>query len=105
EAQLPADANANPTVTLSSVSCASAGNCTAVGSYFDPNGSQGLLITETAGVWQMGVEASPPANADTNPDAQLSSVSCASAGQCGAVGGYVDSSGDFQGLLLTQTAG
>ena len=49
---------------LFSVSCASAGNCTAVGDYdASSDREQGLLLTETSGRWATGVEASLPANA------------------------------------------
>src|SRR5207244_1817418 len=106
EAVLPAGAATNPGASLGSVSCASAGNCSAVGSYHDSSGHrQGLLLTETAGTWSTGVEASLPANAGSSPGVILSSVSCASAGNCSAVGQYVDSSNHAQGLLLTETAG
>ena len=117
EAALPANSAANPGVTFYSrsgcapvvacipVSCASAGSCTAVGHYVDSSGyTQGLLLTETSGTWATGVEAPLPANAAADPDVDLSSVSCASAGNCTAVGHYVDSSGNFQGLLVSQTA-
>ena len=88
------------------MSCASAGNCTAVGDYKDSSGhEQGLLLTETSGRWATGVEPSLPANAGTNPGANLLSVSCASAGNCTAVGGYANRSGILQGLLLTETSG
>ena len=106
EAPLPANAGSNPGAGLDSVSCASAGDCTTVGSYLDSSGShQGLLLTQTAGTWATGVEAAPPANAGSNPGAGLDAVSCASAGNCTATGHYTDSSGHRQGLLLTQTAG
>ncbi len=106
DAALPADAGTTTYVQLFSVSCASAGNCTAGGYYIDNSGhEQGLLLTETSGTWAAGVEASLPANAGTNPDAQALSVSCASAGSCTAVGTYDDSSGHEQGLLLTETSG
>ena len=55
EAVLPADANSpadDPNVWLTSISCPSAGNCTAVGRY---NGYQGLLLTEKNGHWARGV--------------------------------------------------
>jgi hypothetical protein len=105
EASLPANAGTNQGVTLFSVSCASAGNCTAVGGYTDSSGHfHGLLLTETSGTWAIGVEPSLPANADTNPDVFLNSVSCASAGNCTAVGSYTDSSGHDQGLLLSVSA-
>ncbi len=106
EASLPANARTNPFLQLGSVSCASAGNCTAVGSYFDSSGrEQGVVFTETSGTWATGVEPSLPANAGTNPSGSVYSVSCASAGNCTAIGGYTDSSGHSQGLLLTETSG
>src|SRR5439155_21504555 len=88
------------------VSCVSAGHCSAVGHYMDGSShAQGMLLTETTGTWATGVEASPPANAGSNPGVNLRSVSCASAGDCSAVGGYTDGSGHEQGLLLTEPAG
>jgi uncharacterized repeat protein (TIGR01451 family) len=106
EAPLPANAASNPGVSLNSVSCASAANCTAAGNYIDSSGNlQGLLLTQTAGTWATGAEAPLPANAASNPFVLLNSVSCASAGNCTAVGSYRDSSFNDQGLLLTQTAG
>src|SRR5437764_13070525 len=81
EASLPANAGSIPDVALNSVSCAAAGNCSAVGKYVDSSSNvQGLLLTETAGTWATGIEASLPANAASNPVVFLGSVSCASAG-------------------------
>jgi hypothetical protein len=111
EAVLPANASASTTpgiagAFVSSVSCASAGNCTAVGSYPDSSGNQqGLLLTETAGSWSAGVEAPLPSNASSNQFVQWGSVSCASAGNCAAVGEYGAAGHLFQGLVLTETAG
>jgi hypothetical protein len=105
KAPLPAGAAADPDASANSVSCASAGNCTAVGSYADSSGNlQGLLLTQTAGTWK-AAKAPLPAGAAAHPFIMLSSVSCASAGNCTAVSRYTDSSGNQQGLLLTQTAG
>ena len=61
-------------------------------------------MTETSGTWATGVEASQPANAGTTHDASVGSVSCASAGNCTAVGYYRPSKG-ITGLLLTETSG
>ncbi len=107
KAPLPANADTNPEVSLDSVSCASARNCTAVGYYFSSGQDQedGLLLTETSGRWATGVEAPLPANANKHADVSLGSVSCASAGNCTAVGSYDVSSGYSQGLLLTETSG
>src|SRR2546425_758351 len=54
-----------------------------------------------AGSWATGVEASLPANAGSNPNVSLYSVSCASARNCSAVGTYFDSSNHRRGLLLS----
>lgn len=109
EAVLPANANPSFFFSLQSVSCASPGNCSAVGSYQDnssPEGAtQGLLLTETEGSWAPAVEAALPANASSSPLVGLRSVSCALAGNCTAVGSYTDVLGNTQGLLLTETAG
>jgi len=168
----PADAAANPQITLSSISCASAGNCSAVGSYTDqagqtsalaltetswswgtgqsvtlPDGAggatpanggaaygpssgltsvvckgvgdctavgwytaaggsiQGLLLTETAGIWQSGVPVTLPSGAAAQPNVTLNAVSCASVGNCTAVGEYEDANDNEQGLLLTEAGG
>ena len=106
EAPLPANAGANPATEINSVSCASEGDCSAVANYRDSsNNRQGVLWTESSGAWATGVGASLPADAPSQPFVSFSSVSCASAGDCSAVGGYVDGSGSSQGLLMTETAG
>jgi hypothetical protein len=100
----PGDADANPLVDVDAVSCASAGNCTAVGTYTDSSGhAQGLLLTESGGVWSAGTRAALPSGAASNPAAALDAVSCASPGNCTAVGSYRDSAGYQQGLLLTES--
>lgn len=55
--------------------------------------------------WSVGAEAGLPSNASANPNATVDSVWCASAGNCTAVGEYLDSSGNQQGLLLTESDG
>jgi hypothetical protein len=98
EAALPANASGRPFVQLISVSCASAGNCTAVGNY----DSHALLLRERSGTWERGVEPALPAN---GLGGQLWDVSCVSAGNCTAVGAYGDGSGPGQGLLLDERSG
>jgi hypothetical protein len=91
-------------VFLSSVSCASAGNCGAVGAYSDALGNeQGWLLTESGSVWGSGVEARPPSS---SAGAFVNSVSCGSAGNCTAVGGYEDlDTGETEAMLLTESDG
>lgn len=88
---------------INSVSCPSAGNCTAVGTYL-ASGTQGLLLTETSGVWGTGVKATLP-SPNASPGVALNSVSCPSAGNCSAVGTFIDSASHQQGVLLTESSG
>ena len=84
------------------MSCASAGDCTAVGTYPDSSGhEQGLLLTETSGTWAAGVEAPLPANNTRSSDSYfgVSSVSCASAGDCTTVGRYKDARATLRGCF------
>jgi hypothetical protein len=106
KALLPADAGTDPRVSVGSVSCASAGECTAVGYYHDASGhSQALVLGESSGAWSAGIRASFPSDAGVNATGFLGLVSCASAGNCSAVGGYTDSSGNGQGLLVSESSG
>jgi hypothetical protein len=105
KASPPFDAATNPLVSVASVSCPSAGECTAAGNYTDAsNHSQGLALGESSGTWSAAIKAALHADAGTNPGAGLDSVSCASPGNCSAVGVYYDSSGNVQGLLLSESA-
>ena len=107
QASLPANAGTNPQVFLSSVSCASAGNCSAVGDY-DDNAGDGysVLLDENSGTWDAGVEASLPANAASNPpDSGMGPVSCTSAGNCTAAGSYADTSQNYQAMMLDESSG
>jgi len=94
-APLPAGSNTNPEVNLASVSCASAGSCTAVGNYIDSGYlQQGVLLNYRKGVWRQGLRVIPPAGAAANPEFTLNAVSCAAAGDCTAVGSYMNSAGN-----------
>lgn len=106
DATPPSDANAVPAVTLSSVSCPSVGNCVAVGFYEDTsNHRQALVVTQSSGTWARAVKVAAPGVTATDPLAGLSQVSCSSAGNCTAGGTYMDTSSDFQTMLVTESAG
>jgi hypothetical protein len=106
-AALPTGADTNPGVSLASVSCASNGNCTAVGAYSASSNAEGLLLTETSGTWGTGVEAGLPSDHATLSGVMLNSVSCASAGNCSAVGTYFDNTANPNGqiVLLDESSG
>lgn len=105
EVRLPSGTNVNPFVLLNQVACASAGNCSAVGSYIDNNGAtHGLLVSEIANRWLAGLSMALPANASSFPDASLSSIACISAGNCVAIGTYDNAQGDVEGLTVVQSS-
>jgi len=102
EAPLPAGARSEPRLLGGSLSCPAAGDCSYVDGYYDSAAhSQGLLLTESQGAWAPALQATLPLNAGAEPEVLLRSVSCATPGNCTAVGEYTDSSGHQQGLLLT----
>jgi hypothetical protein len=89
-----------------SVSCASAGNCSAGGTYLDNSGSfQAFVVSQTGGTWHTAIEVPGTAALNQGGSAQVGSVSCVSAGICTAVGGYADSSGHGQAFVASQTGG
>jgi Cutinase len=101
---LPANAaTTSPDVNVYAVSCASANECVAGGSYVDSSGNtQGLLLTWSGGSWT-AAEAPVPSDAASNPWAQVEGVSCPTTTQCVAVGSY--GSQVSEGLLWTWSAG
>jgi hypothetical protein len=73
-----------------SVSCPSAGNCTAGGS----NSGQGFVARQRDGRWQPAVAVPGLAALNVGGNAGVESVSCARPGDCAAGGQYQDSTSD-----------
>jgi hypothetical protein len=92
---------------VTSVSCASAGNCAAGGYYTDRHGQQGFVAVERHGRWGRAIEVPGlgALNTGTGGDAQVTSVSCASAGSCAAGGYYADGDGHYQGFVAVERNG
>jgi hypothetical protein len=90
---------------LAAVSCASPGDCGAGGDYTDGSGSaQAFVVDETNGTW--GTAQEVPGTAALNQGAaQVNSVACGSAGNCGAGGQYTDGSGHIQAFVVDETNG
>ena len=82
-------------------SCPSAGNCTAVGYYYDVNHhSQAFISTQNHGVWHQAVEVGAALNVGNY--AALESISCASAGNCSATGYVSDAKNRQQAMIMTE---
>jgi hypothetical protein len=87
---------------VETVSCASAGNCSAGGFYEDSSGNQAFVISEVNGTWAAAREVAGSLN--SNGLAQVTSVSCASAGNCSA-GGTYDYGGYFAAFVVSEKNG
>ena len=78
---------------VSSVSCATAGNCTAGGSYTDASGGvHAFVVEETDGSWGTAKEVPGTATLNSGGYASVNSVSCATPDSCAASGSYTDGS-------------
>jgi hypothetical protein len=77
--------------SMASVSCASAGNCSAGGTYTDgAKYVQAFIVNEVNGTWHHAVKVPGTTALERGGGGGLNSVSCASVGNCSA-GGYYDS--------------
>jgi hypothetical protein len=99
--------NAGGQAATASVSCASAGDCSAGGSYKDASGhDQAFVAGEVNGVWGQAQEVPGTAALNTGGEAGVLSVSCASAGNCSAGGVYEGaSSGHYQAFVVGEVNG
>jgi hypothetical protein len=102
----PAILSKRRSAVIFSVSCVSAARCSAGGSYTDSAGrSQAFVVDKTGGVWRTAREVPGTAALNQGGDAQVDSVSCASAGTCSAGGSYTDSSSHGQAFVVNRTHG
>jgi hypothetical protein len=83
---------------VNSVSCGSAGNCSAGGFYRDSSGQfHAFLVSQTNGTWGTAIQVPGAAGRGA-----VESVSCASAGRCSAGGGFSDGSGTGQAFVVNE---
>src|SRR5215472_4876181 len=92
EAPGTATLNAGGNAVIYSVSCGSAGNCSAGGSYTDSSSrTQAFVVSQVNGTWGKAEEVPGTASLNTGGlgGIGIGSVSCASAGNCSAGGSYL----------------
>ena len=105
-ATLPSGATGLPDGFLPALSCPSAGNCSAGGSYSDSKGNvQGLLLSEVKGVWKAPTRLVPPLAAAADPSLTINSLSCSTAGNCSAVGSFEDTHSNGQSFAANEVNG
>jgi hypothetical protein len=88
-----------------SVSCASEGNCSAGGTYKRSGATQAFVVSEVDGTWGTAIEVPGTAVLNTGGHSQITSLSCASAGNCAGGGYYVNSSHQHQAFVISQVNG
>ncbi|MBO0814037.1 MAG: hypothetical protein J2P30_02630, partial [Actinobacteria bacterium] len=98
--------NSGGSAQVYSVSCASAGNCSAGGAYTNrAPATQAFVVNETNGTWGTATQVPGTAVLNKRKLAQVSSVSCAGPGNCSAGGFYQDSSFHNQAFVVDETNG
>jgi hypothetical protein len=70
------------------LSCPTAGNCSAVGWYYDGHNTGPFVATQVHGTWHTAQQVRGLAAIDQGGSAMLNAVSCSPAHNCGAVGVY-----------------
>lgn len=90
---------------VSTVSCASPGNCSAGGSYYTTSYTyQAFVVDQVNGVWRTAIEV--PGTATLNAGgAFVAAVSCTSPGNCSAGGDYQYPSGHDQAFVVSEVNG
>jgi len=98
--------NAGGDSITSSISCASVGNCAAVGSYLDAGGGeQGFVVDERNDAWGTAHEVGGLGALNADGIAAVSSVSCATTGNCSSAGWYTGKGGVTQGFVVDEKDG
>jgi hypothetical protein len=89
------------------ISCPAAGTCAAVGSYATSlNDRQGFIVSETGGIWARAQQVPGIASLTNGKgSSSLVSISCASAGNCSAIGNYDISTASQQAYVVDETDG
>jgi hypothetical protein len=90
---------------LTALSCTSAGTCTAAGFYTAKTATQAFVVSEVHGVWGKAEQIPGLAALNQGHNAGAASLSCTSAGSCGAGGFYTDSAGDELAFVASEVNG
>ncbi len=89
---------------VTSVSCSSDGSCLVGGYYNNGSGSLGFVASQLNGTWSAAIAVPGLSGLNVGNNAQVTSVSCSSGGNCSIGGFYTDGSGS-QVFVATQTNG
>jgi hypothetical protein len=105
-AQVPGTAalNRGKDAYVTSVSCRSAGNCSAGGTYTDGSKHmQAFVASEVRGSWRTAIEVPGTASLNKGGTASVTSLSCPSADSCSVGGVYTDRAKHMQAFVLSKS--
>jgi hypothetical protein len=88
---------------VTSVSCASPGNCAAGGYYCNSSGQAAFVVTEADGHWGQAQNVPGLAALNTGLAAQVNSISCPSANHCTAVGQYAQNAKHYRAFVVSES--
>jgi hypothetical protein len=88
--RVPGAATLGLNTQVTAVSCASAGNCSAGGTYENAAGEQAFVVSEVHGTWRAAIPVPGLAALNTGGAAALSTLSCGAPGSCSAGGSYTE---------------
>ena len=91
---------------VTSISCSSAGNCSAGGSYTNASQArEAFIVDETNGTWGNAIEVQGTATLNVGGNASIVSLSCSTSGNCGGEGFYADAASHLQTFVVSDTNG
>ena len=91
-------------VTVAAAVALLAGASPAAAQARSPAGSPGSARAVSGGIWGTAIEVPGTAALNQGGRAGIGSISCASAGNCSAGGGYIDSTGiNTQAFVVSET--
>jgi hypothetical protein len=90
---------------IASVSCTAPGDCSAGGYYAGGGTTEAFVVTETGGHWGRATEVPGIAALNTRGEAEITSVSCATPGNCSAAGYYSNGTYTQEAFVVDQTGG
>jgi len=104
--------NSGGQANVDSISCATPGNCAAVGGYENsqpPNGyhssNEALVVNEVNGVWTNAKEVPRSGVLNVGGGAGLNAVSCTTPGNCSAGGSYLLRTNHFEAFVVNEVDG
>jgi len=90
--------------SMTVLSCGAPGDCAAGGDYLDTSGqSQAFVVNEVGGVWGTATQLFATQLLGSGLSNSLNSMTCPSAGDCSAVGGYADAQGLTQPFVVDES--